>query len=74
MCRSIHQLRGTEPAPTDTDIEDASRQFVRKISGYRTPSAANRVVFDRAVDDIAAATRALLDDLVTRPVHRPRAS
>ena len=64
MCRSIKTLRGSEPA-TDEEIEAAALQFVRKISGYRQPSRANREVFDRAVADVAGAARDLLDDLVT---------
>lgn len=64
MCRSIKTLRGPEGA-TDEEIEAAALQFVRKISGYRQPSRANREVFDKAVHDIAHAARHLLDDLVT---------
>lgn len=64
MCRSIKTLRGDEPA-TPEEIEAAALQFVRKISGYRQPSRANREVFDRAVRDVAGAARDLLDDLVT---------
>lgn len=66
MCRSIKTLRTAEPPPTDEDIAAAALQFVRKISGYRTPSQANKAAFDRAVDEIAASSRRLLDDLVTR--------
>ncbi|HEX2295998.1 MAG TPA: DUF2277 domain-containing protein [Actinomycetota bacterium] len=64
MCRSIKTLRGAEPV-TDEEIEAAALQFVRKISGYRQPSRANREVFDRAVREVAGAARDLLDDLVT---------
>jgi hypothetical protein len=64
MCRSIKTLRGAEPSPTDADVDAAALQFVRKISGYRAPSRANQEVFDRAVRDVADATRRLLDDLV----------
>ena len=64
MCRSIKTLRGAEPSPTDADVDAAALQFVRKISGYRAPSRANQEVFDRAVRDVAGATRRLLDDLV----------
>ncbi|MEX2324262.1 MAG: DUF2277 domain-containing protein [Nitriliruptoraceae bacterium] len=66
MCRSIHQLRGATPKPTEDDIYQAALQFVRKVSGYRQPSAANRQVYDRAVNDIASATTELLDNLVVR--------
>ena len=64
MCRSIKTLRGDEPASQE-EIEAAALQFVRKISGYRQPSRANREVFDKAVQDVAEAARDLLDDLVT---------
>jgi hypothetical protein len=65
MCRSIVTLRRPESA-TDDDIHAAALQFVRKISGYRVPSAANHEVFNEAVDEIAAASKRLLDGLVTR--------
>ncbi len=67
MCRSIKTLRGEDP--TQEEIEAAALQFVRKISGYRQPSRANREVFDQAVRDVADAARDLLDDLVT-PARR----
>ncbi len=66
MCRSIKTLRSSERAATDEEIEAAALQFVRKVSGYRVPSRANAEVFDRAVDDIAAVSRTLLDSLVVR--------
>ena len=62
MCRSIKTLRGMPHTPEE--IEAAALQFVRKISGFRQPSRANREVFDRAVKDVAGAARDLLDDLV----------
>ena len=63
MCRSIKTLRtGSVAAPSD-DIHAAALQFVRKVSGYRVPSPANREVFDAAVDDVAHATARLLDEL-----------
>jgi len=64
MCRSIKTLRGADTGPTDDDVDAAALQFVRKISGYRVPSRANQVAFDRAVREVAGATRRLLDDLV----------
>ncbi len=66
MCRSIKQLRQVDYAPTDEEIEAAALQFVRKVSGYRKPSRANEAAFDTAVAQIAASTRQLLDNLVTR--------
>ena len=61
MCRSIQQLRRADGAATDEEIQAAALQFVRKVSGYRTPSRANREAFDEAVAEIAAATRRLLE-------------
>ena len=70
MCRSIKTLRGA-PAVSEDDVHAAALQFVRKISGYRAPSAANREAFDAAVDDVGTATQRLLDDLtVSRAASR----
>jgi hypothetical protein len=63
MCRSIKTLRTPEALVDDEEVRAAALQFVRKISGYRVPSRANAEVFDRAVDEVAGATRKLLDDL-----------
>jgi hypothetical protein len=71
VCRSIQQLRGADPSATDEEVRDAALQYVRKISGYRVPSAANREAFGVAVDDVAAATRRLLDGLVVTAGSRP---
>jgi len=65
MCRNIVPLNNLAPPATDEECHDAALQFVRKISGSNKPSRANQEVFDRAVDDIARATRALLDGLVS---------
>lgn len=65
MCRSIVQLRKPEGASRE-ELEAAALQFVRKISGFRVPSAANRAVFDRAVTEIADHAEALLAGLVVR--------
>jgi hypothetical protein len=65
MCRSIVQLRRPEGA-TREELEAAALQFVRKVSGFRQPSAANRDVFDRAVAEIADSAQALLGGLVVR--------
>ncbi|MXW34488.1 MAG: DUF2277 domain-containing protein [Chloroflexi bacterium] len=63
MCRSIKVLRqGSTPA-TDEEIEAAALQFVRKVSGFRSPSRANTEVFDTAVDEVADSTRRLLASL-----------
>ena len=71
MCRSIQQLRGAQPPATDDEVRDAALQYVRKISGYRVPSAANAEAFDAAVAEIASVTRRLLDDLVLAPGSKP---
>ena len=70
MCRNIKTLFNFAPPATDTEIHEASVQFVRKLSGFTKPSNANQAAFDRAVDDVAAATRQLVDSLVT--TVRPR--
>ena len=63
MCRSIKVLRqGSTPA-TDEEIEAAALQFVRKVSGFRSPSRANTEGFDTAVDEVADSTRRLLASL-----------
>jgi hypothetical protein len=76
MCRSIKPLFNYEPAATPDDVRAAALQFVRKISGYRTPSRANAEAFDRAVEEIAASAERLLADLQTAqpPRHRDAAA
>ncbi len=75
MCRSIKTLR---PPFTDDvtsqDVEAAALQFVRKVAGMRSPSSANQPAFDRAVQEVAAATADLLSQLQVRPSVRPRAA
>jgi hypothetical protein len=66
MCRSIKTLRGSTEPVTDDDVRAAARQYVRKLSGYRTPAQRNELVFEAAVDEIATATQRLLDGLVAR--------
>lgn len=65
MCRNIRTLYNFEPPATDEEILAASTQYVRKISGYRTPSKANEEAFDRAIDEVAETSERLLDSLVT---------
>lgn len=65
MCRSIKQLRRPDPLPADDEIRAAALQYVRKVSGYRAPSKANRAAFERAVDEVAVATKALLSEITT---------
>jgi hypothetical protein len=66
MCRNIKRLRQADHTPTDTELHDAALQFIRKISGFHTPSQANQAAFDRAVRDVASASRALFQSLKLR--------
>ena len=66
MCRSIKVLRQSDGEPSELEIREAALQFVRKISGYRHPSQANAEAFERAVDDIAGASKELLASLTQR--------
>ena len=72
MCRSIKPLFNFEPPVTEDEVRKASLQFVRKISGFTKPSQANEEVFARAVDEVAAATRRLVDGLVTNGAPKDR--
>jgi hypothetical protein len=72
MCRNIHTLFNFDPAATDEEVRDAALQYVRKISGFNKPSQANEEAFTRAVDDVAAATRRLVDALVTSAAPKDR--
>jgi hypothetical protein len=65
MCRSIKTLRRPDETATDEEVRAAALQFVRKVSGYREPSRRNAEAFERAVDDIADASRRLLDAVTT---------
>ena len=66
MCRSIKKLRRPEQPPTEEELREAALQFVRKVSGYRAPSKANEAAFNKAVAEIAGATRVLFDNLAAR--------
>jgi hypothetical protein len=72
MCRNIKRLRQPDRPPTDAELHDAALQFVRKISGFRVPSQANRAAFDSAVDDVAAASRVLFERLRVLPGGRTK--
>ena len=71
MCRSIKTLRSSEAPATDEEIAAAALQFVRKVSGFRKPSRVNEDVFDAAVEQIADASRRLLDSLVIAGQKNP---
>ena len=72
MCRNIRTLFNFDPTATEEEIRAASVQFVRKLSGFTKPSHANEAAFDRAVDDVAAVARRLIDSLVTSAAPRDR--
>ncbi|HEX3582518.1 MAG TPA: DUF2277 domain-containing protein [Thermoanaerobaculia bacterium] len=72
MCRNIKTLFNFEPPATDAEIRDASLQFVRKLSGFNKPSKANEEAFNRAIEEIAAVARQLIDSLVTTADPRDR--
>ena len=72
MCRNIKTIFNYEPPATEVEIHEAALQYVRKVSGYRSPSVANEAAFRRAVDEISGATARLLDELVTHAPPRNR--
>lgn len=72
MCRNIRCLHNFEPPTTEDEVREAALQFVRKVSGSTHPSRANTPAFDRAIDEIAQATRRMLDELVTNAPPKTR--
>lgn len=72
MCRNIKTLFNFEPPATDNEVHDASLQFVRKLSGFTIPSKANEAAFERAVEEVAAAARALIQSMSTNAEPRNR--
>jgi hypothetical protein len=72
MCRSIRPLFNFDPPATEDEIRGAALQFVRKLSGFSRPSKVNEMAFNRGVDQVAAAARALLESLVTSSGPRDR--
>jgi hypothetical protein len=72
VCRNIHVLYNFEPPATDEEIRAAALQYVRKVSGFAKPSTANEAAFERAVDEVAAASARMLDSLVTTALPRNR--
>ena len=65
MCRSIKPLRLPDRPASEAEISEAALQYVRKVSGYRKPSRMNQEAFDAAVNEVAAATRRMLEGLTT---------
>ena len=72
MCRNIRTLHNFEPPASADEVHEASLQYVRKISGSAKPSQANAEVFERAVEEVEAATQRLLDGLVTKAPPKDR--
>jgi hypothetical protein len=72
MCRNIRPLHNFDPPATEEDVRSAALQFVRKISGYNKPSQANAEAFERAVDEVAAASARLLASLTTSAPPKDR--
>ena len=72
MCRNIRPLHNFDPPATREEVDSAALQFVRKISGYTKPSQANQEAFDRAVQEVAAASQRLLDALETNAPPKNR--
>ena len=72
MCRNIRTLHNFEPPATEDEVQAAALQYVRKISGFTRPSQANAEAFERAVQAVTAASRELLDALVTNAPPRDR--
>jgi hypothetical protein len=72
MCRNIRPLHNFAPPATDAEVRDAALQYVRKISGSTKPSRANEAAFERAVEEVAAASTRLLSQLVTSAPPKDR--
>lgn len=72
MCRNIKTLANFDPPATDDEIRASALQFVRKLSGTTRPSRANQETFNRAVDDVTAVARRLIDELTTSAAPRNR--
>lgn len=72
MCRNIKTLHNFAPPATDDEVRASALQFVRKLSGSTRPSKANEAAFERAVEEVTAAARLLLDSLVTTAPPRDR--
>jgi hypothetical protein len=72
MCRNINTLFNFDPPATEDEVRGAALQYVRKISGFTKPSLANQEAFERAIDEVAAASRRLLDELVTSAAPKDR--
>jgi hypothetical protein len=72
MCRNIKTLFNFEPPATREEVHASALQFVRKLSGFNRPSAANAAAFNRAVSDVSDVARRLLEELQTNAPARDR--
>lgn len=72
MCRNIRPLFNFDPPTTDQEIHASALQYVRKVSGSTKPSKVNEEAFNRAVEKVSAATRELLDAMVTNAPPKDR--
>jgi hypothetical protein len=72
MCRNIRTLYNFDPPASHEEVQSAALQYVRKISGFTKPSAANAEAFERAVDAVAEISQRLLDELVTTAPQKDR--
>jgi hypothetical protein len=72
MCRNIRVLFNFQPPATEAEMAAAALQYIRKVSGTRAPSQANQAAFDRAVEEVTQATRALLASMEARGPARNR--
>ena len=72
MCRNIKPLHNFAPPTTDEEIRAAAIQFVRKVSGFNKPSAANEMAFEIAIEEITSASKKLLDSLITTAPPKDR--
>jgi hypothetical protein len=72
MCRNIKTLANFEPPATEDEVRASALQFVRKLSGTNRPSKVNQLAFDRAVDEVTASARRLIESLVIAAPPRNR--
>lgn len=72
MCRNIRTLYNFEPPATEEEVRAAATQYVRKVSGFTRPSQANEIPFERAIEEVTAATERLLDELTTKAPPKDR--
>lgn len=74
MCRNIRPLFNYDPPATESDVHEASLQFIRKVSGFQKPSKVNEAVFNQAVGEVSLAVQRLMTSLITEAPPRDRAT